>query len=76
MMAIGELSLEAFFFQLYSETNINKEPASGGRQMNNHFATSLDENGDWKDLTNQYNSSSDISPTGSQMPRLLDCPSI
>ena len=69
MMAIGELSLEAFFFQLYSETNINKEPASGGRQMNNHFATrSLDENGDWKDLTNQYNSSSDISPTGSQMP--------
>ena len=72
MMAIGELSLEAFFFQLYSETNINKEPASGGRQMNNHFATrSLDENGDWKDLTNQYNSSSDISPTGSQMPRLL-----
>ena len=40
--------------------------------MNNHFATrSLDENGDWKDLTNQYNSSSDISPTGSQMPRLL-----
>ena len=72
MMAIGELSLEAFFFQLYSETNINKEPASGGRQMNNHFATrSLDENGDWKNLTNQYNSSSDISPTGSQMPRLL-----
>ena len=72
MMAIEELSLEAFFFQLYSETNLSKEPASGGRQMNNHFATrSLDENGDWKNLTNQYNSSSDISPTGSQMPRLL-----
>ena len=72
MMAIGELSLDAFFYQLYSETDLTKEPASGGRQMNNHFATrSLDNNGDWNSLTKQYNSASDISPTGSQMPRLL-----
>ena len=72
MMAIGELTLEALFAQLYANTDLNQEPASGGRQMNNHFATqSLDENGNWKNLVNQYNSASDISPTGSQMPRLL-----
>ena len=72
MMAIGELSLEELFSQLYANTDLNKEPASGGRQMNNHFATrSLDKTGKWKNLTKQYNSASDISPTGSQMPRLL-----
>ena len=72
MMAIGELSLESLFSQLYANTDIEKEPSSGGRQMNNHFATrNLNENGDWKILTKQYNSASDISPTGSQMPRLL-----
>jgi len=72
MMAIGELTLDAFFYQLYSETDLTKEPASGGRQMNNHFATrSLDDKGEWNNLTQQYNSASDISPTGSQMPRLL-----
>jgi len=72
MMAIGELSLDSLFAQLYANTNLSEEPASGGRQMNNHFATrSLDSNGNWKDLITQYNSASDISPTGSQMPRLL-----
>tara|TARA_B100000579_G_scaffold123007_1_gene99019 strand:- start:10357 stop:12753 length:2397 start_codon:yes stop_codon:yes gene_type:complete len=72
MMAIGELSLYGLFSQLYSNTDLNAEPASAGRQMNNHFATrSLDVNGDWKNLSKQYNSASDISPTGSQMPRLL-----
>ena len=72
MMAIGELSLEAFFAQLYSNTDLEKEPASVGRQMNNHFATrNLTQDGDWKNLTKQYNSVSDISPTGSQMPRLV-----
>jgi len=72
MMAIGELTLEALFAQLYANTDLNKEPASGGRQMNNHFATqSLDINGNWKNLMEQYNSASDISPTGAQMPRLL-----
>ena len=65
MMAIGELTLEALFAQLYANTDLNQEPASGGRQMNNHFSTqSLDENGNWKNLVNQYNSASDISPTG------------
>ncbi len=72
MMAIGELTLESLFAQLYATTDVEKEPSSAGRQMNNHFATrSLDEYGQWKNLTEQYNSTSDISPTGSQMPRLL-----
>ena len=72
MFATGALSLEAFFASLYADTDPEREPASGGRQMNGHFTThSLDENGDWKDLTAQVNSSADISPTAGQMPRLL-----
>ena len=72
MMAIGELTIEQFFAGLYADTDIIKEPMSAGRQMGGHFAThSLDENGNWKDLTAQKNSSSDISPTAAQMPRLL-----
>ncbi|HBF20323.1 MAG TPA: transketolase, partial [Cryomorphaceae bacterium] len=72
MMAIGELTTQQFFASLYADTNLEREPASGGRQMNGHFATrSLDENGNWKDLTAQKNSSADISPTAGQMPRLL-----
>lgn len=72
MMAIGALSIEQFFAGLYGHTDINSEPMSAGRQMGGHFAThSLDENGNWKNLTQQKNSSSDISPTAGQMPRLL-----
>jgi len=72
MMAIGELDIKQFFAQMYSDTDVNHEPASAGRQMNGHFATrSLDENGDWKDLTRIKNSSADVSPTASQMQRLL-----
>ena len=72
MMAIGQLSIQEMFAALYAHTDVNIEPASGGRQMGGHFATrSLDENGQWKNLMEQKNSSSDISPTGGQMPRLL-----
>ena len=72
MMAIGELNIEQFFAGLYGTTDITKDPMSAGRQMGGHFTThSLDENFDWKNLTTQKNSSSDISPTGAQMPRLL-----
>ena len=72
MMAIGELNIEQFFAGLYGTTDITKDPMSAGRQMGGHFTThSLDENFDWKNLTAQKNSSSDISPTGAQMPRLL-----
>jgi pyruvate/2-oxoglutarate/acetoin dehydrogenase E1 component/TPP-dependent pyruvate/acetoin dehydrogenase alpha subunit len=72
MMALGELTIEQFFAGLYADTDLTKEPMSAGRQMGGHFSTqSLDENGQWKDLTKQYNSSSDISTTAGQMPRLL-----
>jgi pyruvate/2-oxoglutarate/acetoin dehydrogenase E1 component/TPP-dependent pyruvate/acetoin dehydrogenase alpha subunit len=72
MMAIGALSIEQFFAGLYGHTDINFDPMSAGRQMGGHFATqSLDEKGNWKNLTAQKNSSADISPTAAQMPRLL-----
>lgn len=72
MMAIGAMNIEQFFAGLYGHTDINFDPMSAGRQMGGHFAThSLDENGNWKNLTQQKNSSSDISPTAGQMPRLL-----
>lgn len=72
MMAIGALTIEQFFAGLYGHADINADPMSGGRQMGGHFAThSLDETGKWKNLTQQKNSSSDISPTAGQMPRLL-----
>ncbi|WP_456462652.1 alpha-ketoacid dehydrogenase subunit alpha/beta [Reichenbachiella sp.] len=72
MMAIGELTSQQFFAQLYAHTSVEDEPASAGRMMNGHFGTRLiDEKGEWKDLTKMKNSSSDISNTGGQMPRLL-----
>jgi len=72
MMAIGELTAQQFFAGLYAHTKIEIEPMSAGRQMGGHFAThSLNDDGSWKNLTEQYNSSADISPTAAQMPRLL-----
>jgi len=72
MMAIGNLTIEQFFAGLYAHTDIEADPMTAGRQMGGHFGThSLDEKGNWKDLTAQKNSSPDISPTASQMPRLL-----
>ncbi len=72
MMAIGELTPEQFFAGLYAHPSIEADPMSAGRQMGGHFAThSLDENGQWKNLSQQKNSSADISPTAGQMPRLL-----
>ena len=72
MMAIGELTVQQFFAGLYGHTDIEQEPMSAGRQMGGHFAThSLNEDGTWKNLTKQKNSSADISPTAGQMPRLL-----
>ncbi|GIZ15119.1 alpha-ketoacid dehydrogenase subunit alpha/beta [Capnocytophaga catalasegens] len=72
MMAIGEFSIENFFAGIYAHTDIKAEPTSAGRQMGGHFTShSLDENGNWKNLVNQKNTSSDISPTAGQMPRLV-----
>jgi pyruvate/2-oxoglutarate/acetoin dehydrogenase E1 component/TPP-dependent pyruvate/acetoin dehydrogenase alpha subunit len=72
MMAIGAMNIQQFFAGLYGHTDINFDPMSAGRQMGGHFAThSLDSNGNWNNLTQQKNSSADISPTAGQMPRLL-----
>jgi TPP-dependent pyruvate/acetoin dehydrogenase alpha subunit len=72
MMATGNLTVQEFFAQLYAHTDVKAEPSSAGRSMNGHFGTrSIDEEGNWKNLMQKKNSSADISPTGSQMPRLL-----
>lgn len=72
MFAIGELNIRQWFAGLYAHTDTEVEPMSGGRQMGGHFATrTVDAEGNWLDLTKRKNSSSDISPTGGQMPRLL-----
>ncbi|MBA2250095.1 MAG: transketolase [Chitinophagaceae bacterium] len=72
-MFSSELStIEQFFSQLYADPDIDHDPFSAGRQMNAHFATKfVDENGNWLDLVNRKNVSSDIAPTGGQMPRAL-----
>ncbi|MEY3678477.1 MAG: hypothetical protein RI924_618 [Bacteroidota bacterium] len=72
MFATGMSTITEFFAQLYANPDVLAEPASAGRQMNGHFASrSLNEDGSWKDLTTQKNSSADISPTGGQMARLV-----
>lgn len=72
MFAIGQSNVREYFAQLYAHTDVNLDPASGGRLMNGHFATrSLNEDGTWKDLMKMKNSAADISPTAGQMPKLL-----
>lgn len=72
MMAIGELTVRQYFAALYAHTDVEQEPTSGGRQMGGHYATrTLNNDGSWKNVMESKNSSSDISPTAGQMPRLL-----
>ena len=72
MMAIDQLTPNQFFSQLYSHTDVTKDPHSAGRQMNCHFATRmLNDSGEWKTLTDIKNSTSDISCVAGQMPRLI-----
>jgi len=72
MFAIGALTLEQWFAGLYGHGDLHFDPMSGGRQMGGHFATHLtDANGQWLNHTQLKNSSADVSPTASQMPRLL-----
>jgi 2-oxoisovalerate dehydrogenase E1 component len=72
MFAIGELTVQQYFAQLYAHTNVEADPASAGRLMTGHYATRMvDEKGNLKALINIKNSSADISPTAAQMPRLL-----
>src|SRR6187549_1257685 len=69
MFASGLATIEQFFSQLYADPDVKNDPFSAGRQMNAHFATKLvDENGNWLDLANRKNISSDMAPTASQMP--------
>ncbi|HEY2321807.1 MAG TPA: thiamine pyrophosphate-dependent enzyme [Thermoanaerobaculia bacterium] len=70
VFALGIGTLDEFFAQLYADTD--RDPWSGGRSMNAHFASRIiDEHGEWKSQTDAYNTSADVSPTGSQMPRLV-----
>ena len=72
MLAIGELTLQQYFAQLYAHPDIESDPASAGRLMNGHYATRmLDGQGAFKQLSKLKNSSADVSPTASQMPRLV-----
>ncbi len=72
MFATGMSDIQKFFAQLYADPSLENEPSTAGRMMNGHYGTRwLDENGDWKDLTNAPQSSSDISPTAGQMVRAL-----
>ncbi len=72
MMAMGLYDSEEFWHQLYGTSDKTLNPSSAGRVFNNHFATpNINDDGTWRDLTRQKNSSSDISPTAGQMPRLL-----
>lgn len=72
MFAIGELTIQQFFAQLYAHTDVEADPSTAGRLMTGHFGTRmLDDAGKLKPLTQLKNSSADISPTAGQMPRLL-----
>ncbi len=72
MLALGTTSVREFFAQLYADPSLEREPASGGRQMNCHFATRyIDRHGNWLNQTEMFNTSSDISPTAGQMARLV-----
>jgi pyruvate/2-oxoglutarate/acetoin dehydrogenase E1 component/TPP-dependent pyruvate/acetoin dehydrogenase alpha subunit len=72
MLAVGAATLDEFFAQLYAHADVERDPWSGGRSMNAHFASRLlDAEGRWKSQVDTYNTSADVSPTGSQMPRLV-----
>ncbi len=72
VFASGIATVQQFFAQLYSDSNVANDPFSAGRQMNAHFATpNVNDNGDWLPLTQSKNTSSDIAPTAGQMPRAL-----
>ena len=72
MLALGLLQPTAYFAQIYAHTDVNAEPATGGRSMLGHYGGRLlDEEGRWRAQHDRYNSSADISPTAGQMPRLV-----
>lgn len=72
LLSLGVATLDHFFAQLYAHADVERDPWSGGRSMNAHFASRLlNPDGSWKPQVENYNTSADVSPTGSQMPRLV-----
>jgi 2-oxoisovalerate dehydrogenase E1 component len=72
MFMVNAMSIQEFFAQLYAHADLTYDPASGGRQMNSHFASrNLYPNGTWRAQTKMYNTAADISPTAAQMPRTV-----
>ncbi|GAP68484.1 pyruvate/2-oxoglutarate/acetoin dehydrogenase complex, dehydrogenase (E1) component [Bacteroidales bacterium 6E] len=72
MLALGLLQPEEFFAMIYGDTDVSFNPSTGGRNFNNHFSTrNINDKGEIENLSEQYNSASDISSTAGQMPRLL-----
>ncbi len=72
MFALGTTSIQEFFAQLYAHADVEHDPATAGRSMNAHYATRyLYPDGRWKDQTQSYNVSADVSPTASQMARTV-----
>jgi pyruvate/2-oxoglutarate/acetoin dehydrogenase E1 component/TPP-dependent pyruvate/acetoin dehydrogenase alpha subunit len=72
MLALGEVTLQEYYAQLFSDTNVENEPHSAGRQMNCHYGTRfINNDGTWKDMTKIKITTTDLSPTAAQMPRIM-----
>lgn len=72
MFALGVMSIQEFFAQLYAHADLQHEPNTGGRAMNAHFASRFfDAEGHWRPQSEMFNVAADLSPTGSQMPRAV-----
>ena len=66
------ISPREIFSTFYGHADVNYESMAGGRQMAGHFLTEmLNSNKEWIDQTNKKNHISDVSPTASQMSRLV-----
>lgn len=72
MFMVGVMNIQEFFAQLYAHADVNHESNTGGRSMNAHFASRyINPDGSWRNQTESYNTSADVSPTGTQMPRTV-----
>src|SRR5215211_747673 len=72
MFMLGVMNVQEFFAQLYAHADLNYESNTAGRSMNAHFASRyINPDGSWKNQTESYNTSADVSPTGAQMPRAV-----
>lgn len=72
LVAMGGLTWQQFFAQMYAHANIEHEIHSGGRAMNGHYGNHwVDEDGEWLELKKLKNSVMDVSSTAGQSPRAL-----